>query len=142
MRVCCGFLLRFGNVLLGAASGAAAIVAETPHADYIDDPVKVLFSAVWKMNRYSGAAESLMDAFDSTFERGALAIKFIHHKRGGEVEFLSERPDFFGRHFDTGDAIKNNDCRIGGDERRPSLIQEDVVTGSVNEIDFGLLPCQ
>ena len=53
---------------------------------------------------------------------------------------VGEVPDLLGLHFDAGDAIHQYQGRIGRYQGGAGIVDENVVAGSIEDIDLGFLP--
>ena len=71
---------------------------------------------------------------------GALAIQLVDDDGAGELELFGEGPDLFGLHFDAGHAVHHDEGGIGGDQGAARVINKDVVTRGIQDVDLGLLP--
>ena len=71
---------------------------------------------------------------------GALAIQLVDDDGAREFELFGEGPDLFGLHFDAGDAVDHDEGGIGGDQGAARVVNKDVVTRSIQEVDLGFLP--
>ena len=69
---------------------------------------------------------------------GALAIQLVDDDGAGELELVGEGPDLLGLHFHAGHAVDHDQGGIGGDQGAARVINKDVVTRGVQDIDLGL----
>ena len=81
-----------------------------------------------------------MDAFERTVEAGAFAIELINYDGAGKIVTVRDIPNFFRLHFHAGHAIHQHHCRIGGHQRGPSVVDEDVEARRIEQIDLILFP--
>ena len=138
-------LLGFFGVLRGdfaflALAVAVRRVGVSRHADEIDDPLEIAFAADGQVDGDGGAPEEFLDAGQGALEIGALAIEFINDDRAGELELVGEGPHLFGLDFDSGDAIDQDQGGGGGDQRAAGVVDKDVISGSIEDVDFGFFP--
>ena len=128
------------DVALFALAIAIGRVGVGLHTDEVDHTFEFALGADGDLDGDGGAAEVGLHTFEGAIEGGALAIELINNDGAGELEIVGERPDFFGLDFDAGHAIDQDEGGIGGNEGRASVVNKDVVAGSIEDVDFGFFP--
>ncbi len=129
-----------GDLALLALAVAVGRVGVGLHLDQVDDALELALGAKWKLDRNGGAAEKGLDAFERTVEAGAFAIELINYDGAGKIVTVRDIPNFFRLHFHSGHAIHQHHCRIGGHQRGPSVVDEDVEARRIEQIDLVLFP--
>ena len=124
MRLLSGLHEVGGDVAFLALAVAVVGVGVRLHADQVDYALELAFGADGEMNGDGGAAEELLDAFESALEAGAFAVELINNDGAGKIEFVGEAPHLFGLDFDAGDAIDQHQGGVGGDQRASGVIDE------------------
>ena len=81
-----------------------------------------------------------LQGFQGALKAGAVAIQLIDHQGARQAVLLAEAPNFFRLHFDAGNAMDQQQSGIRRHQRRLRFVHEDVVSGRIHEIDFGLSP--
>ena len=81
-----------------------------------------------------------LDVGEGAPEIGAFAVELIDDDGARQLEIAGEVPDLFGLYFDAGHAIHQHQGGIGRHQRRAGVINEDVIAGGVEDVDFGLFP--
>ena len=92
------------------------------------------------MHGNHGPAESVAQGFQRALKAGAVAIQLVDHQGARQAVLFAEAPDLFRLHFDAGHAMDQHQSGIRRHQRRLRFVHEDVVAGSIHEIDFGLSP--
>ncbi len=110
------------------------------HAHQIHDALEVLLRADRQMNRNRRAPEERLHAFESAFETRALAVQLIDKDGPRQFEFFGERPDLLRLYFDAGHAIHDDQRRVGRHHRRLRVVEENIETRRIQQVDLLLLP--
>ena len=129
-----------GHLDLRALAVAAGIEAVRFHFHQVDDAPEVLFRADGQLHRHRLAVEHFPDAGQGSREVGPLAVHLIDQQDAGIAEFLGEVPAFFRLHFDARDGVDDDQGRVGDAHRSLGVVDEDVVTGRVDEVQLRLVP--
>ena len=93
-----------------------------------------------QLNRHDVLPELLLQRFERTLRRRALAIHLVDDENARLPVLLRELPHFFSRHFDAGDAADDDRRRIGDAHRALRFHEKNAETGSVEKIDLRVLP--
>ena len=138
-------LLRLVGVLAGnlaflALAVAIGRVGEGLHANQIDDALEIAFRADGEVDGDGGASEELLDAGEGALEIGALAIQLIDHDGAGELELVRRRTRPFRSGLRRRRRRRPDEGGIGGDQSAAGVVDKDVVAGSIENVDLGLLP--
>ncbi len=139
-----GFLGRFGQVLgdlsLLAPPASSGFVGVALHPDQVDDAAELALRAERQLDGDGEAAEILLDAGEGPVEAGVLPVQLVDDQRPRQFELLGERPHLLGLNLDAGDPVHQHQGGVGGHQRGPRVIDEDVEAGRVQKVDFALVP--
>ena len=110
------------------------------HADQVDDTFEIALRADGNLDGHGAAAEIGLYAFQGALKIAALASQLIDDDCPRQLEFFAEAPDLFRLNFHTRHAVHQDQRRIGSRQGGFRIVDENVVTGSIDDVDFGLLP--
>jgi hypothetical protein len=127
------------DVAFFALTVAPGRVGKGSYANQVDVP-RLALAADGEVYGNGGASEVFLDAGERAREIGAVAIQLVDDDGAGELELFGEGPDLFGLDFHAGNAVDDYDGGIGGDEGPAGVINKDVVTRGIQDVDLGFLP--
>ena len=128
------------DVAFLALSVAIRRVAIRAHANQIDDALKIALAAHRQVDRHRRAAEVFLHARQGALKIGALAIQLVHHNRPRQFVVFGECPDLFGLHFHSRHPVHHHDRGVGSHQGAARIVNKNVVTRCIQEVDLGLLP--
>ncbi len=115
-------------------------IEERLHPNQVDNALELALAADRQMDRYRRTPEKLLYARQRPLKIGAFPIQLINHHRARQLELRRKGPDLLGLHFDSRYSVHQYQGGIGGHQRSPRIVDEDVVAGSVQNVDLVLFP--
>ena len=131
-----------GNLPFCSLAVTVILVGERLHPQQIHHAAEAAFFSDRQLERNGSAAKYVADGFQRPLEAGPLPIHLVDHQQPGLAVLLSKAPHFFRLHFHPCHPVHHHQRGIGGDQTAFGVIQKDVVTGRVQQIDLDLLPFQ
>jgi hypothetical protein len=110
------------------------------HAHEVNDAVEPALFAERDLNRDDGAAAVAVQRLEGALEAGALTFEAIDDDEARQVERGRVRPELLRLYFDAGYRVHHQDRAFGHAQRGARIGQEVRESGSVDDVDLGLLP--
>ena len=110
------------------------------HGQQVHDAMELALGADRQLYRHGGAPEVGLDALQCPLETGPLAIQLVDDYRARQLVAVAEAPHLLGLDLDARHSVHQDQRGIGRHQRRPSVVDEDVEPGSIEQVDLGLVP--
>ncbi len=121
-------------------TGAVARVPVGFVRDDADDAAEIPLHAQRYLERYGAAAESFFQGCKAPFAARVVAVELVDHDHPGQGILVAKFPYFLRLHFDSCNRIHHDYRRIRSAQGKPCLGQERPKAGSVQDVDFFLVP--
>ena len=137
--------VRRAGQLWGNVAGrgpATGVVGERDalHGDQIHGAPKAPLRADRELDRHHLPAERPVHRFEGAVEARALAVEQIEDQQTGQPELLRDVPHLLGLHFNAGDRVDDDECRVRHPQGGPRIAQEVAHSGRVDQVDLRRAP--